>query len=155
MKKLIVMGLVLFATTGFAKEKIKKHRDRIRTGGFSEVRVEITAEEIDGVVKIIRKDIYCKGDGDMKCKDPNIIAPGTELDEMAWEYTPAERNIAQDIMNIGDMEIDRGVTSGHRINTVEFHDEVNQVSYYRTFTYTWVTNSLKEVSSVLDISDKF
>jgi len=158
--KIIIFATInlLLVSPMFAKEKVKKHRDQIRLGGYGQVRVQETAvvDETTGQVKYIRKDIFCDTQGDMKCRDQNIVSGGTELDfDNPSEYTASEKIQAQNIINLGDLDIDSGVQSGSKTSTVQFFNVVTGTSYYRTFTYVWVTNALNEVTSSLEISEKF
>lgn len=160
MKKKLLITLMLFAsiTVLFGKEKVKKHRDQIRINGFNQVRVEQTlmVEPSTGEIVVIRKDIYCDGAGDMKCKDQSIALGGTELDfENPSEYTQSEKIEAQSVIDLGDLDIDSGISSGSRSKVVQFYNVVTGTFYFRTFSYVWITNALGQVTSVLDISEKF
>jgi hypothetical protein len=158
MKKIIMitLALVLGVTMCFGKPKVKKHRDRIRLGGYLKVQSQtVTLVDANGM-EIVSKHIFCEGDGDMRCRDQNLGILDTELDwETPSEYTVSEKAVAQGIIDLGDNDIDNGSTSGTRTSTVQFLDVVTSTYYYRTFTYTWTSNVLNEVESVLDISNKF
>ena len=90
----------------------------------------------------------------MRCRDQNFILPETDFDNPA-QNNPSELLAAQVVIDLGDNDIDNGSTSGTRTSTIQFVDVVTSLTYYRTFTYTWVSTTLGEVNSVLDISDKF
>jgi hypothetical protein len=153
---MITLALALGVTMCFAKPKVKKHRDRIRLNGYLKVQTEsVTLVDGNGT-EFVSKHIFCEGAGDMRCRDQNLSILDTELDwETTSEYTGSEKAVAQGIIDLGDNDIDNGSTGGSRTSTVQFFDVVTNTYYYRTFTYTWVSNVLNEVESVLDISNKF
>ena len=155
MKKIIIVLLMTASVVVNAKEKVKKDRDQIRLG-YDKVNVEIIMG-VDAYGNVtFTKFVHCEDKGKMKCKDQNIAYNETELDfEVNSEYTGAEKLAAQNLIDLGDDDIDAGVLNGNKTETIQFYDVVNNTSYYRTFTYTWITDSNNKTTSILDISEKF
>jgi hypothetical protein len=81
--------------------------------------------------------------------------PTNELDVCDVAYTSAEKAVAEDVLVEGDNEIEAGTASGTVSQTIQFVNTETQQSYYRTFSYVWITNSDGTIDSSLSISEPF
>ena len=157
-RKLIFAGffLVLFSLTQ-AKEKIKKHRDQLRFGYGLVRSVEVYLVGPTGDLEHVRTDVFCNDSGGDRCRSSSLAYynPTNELDVFDQEYTLVEKNAAESLLTDGDTQIDGGVVSGNISNTIQFYNTVTSQFYYRTFSYTWLTNADGSLNSSLDISDPF
>ncbi|MCC6720635.1 MAG: hypothetical protein IT243_00405 [Bacteroidia bacterium] len=140
-----------------AKEPIKKHRDRLRFGYNVVETVEVYQVGATGSREYVRTDVYCREAGDDRCRASSIANsdPANELDVCNEVYASAEKAVAENILVEGDNEIEMGVASGTVSQTIQFVNTETQQSYYRTFSYVWITNSDGTIDSSLSISDPF
>lgn len=152
------MGMcILLIGSVSAKEKIKKHRDQLRFGYDKVTSKEVYEMGNDGELYHVRTDVWCSNGGSMRCRASSIANPDptNELDVFDPAYTPAEKAVAENVLVDGDTQIEGGSASGTVSQTVQFINTTTGQSYYRTFSYVWITNSDGTIDSSLDVSDPF
>ena len=137
-----------------AKKKVTKHRDQLRLG-YAHIKTTNVYDynPTTGAMELQHSTVICNGSGDQKCRNNNAFVLQTELDEFT-DLTVAEKAIAQQITNNGENNIDNGVANGNLTETHQFMN-LSGVSYFRTFTYSWITNTTGEIFSEINITDKF
>jgi len=150
-KFLISLVLLLFSISSSAY-KVTKHRDQLRLG-YSFVE-ECTSYGVnsDGSLYITQVNMSCREPGGLGCRvgANNINPPSNDLE---WaDFTSAEKAIGITMINDSEASIDLGQASGSTSQTVTFVSPSNQ-SYYRTFTFSWITNTDGSVDSIFEISD--
>lgn len=156
--KLFLTNLValLLCSSVFAGP-VKKHRDQLRFGyGFVE-STEVYEVGADGSSTHVRTDVNCRESGSQRCRASSIVYvdPTNELDVFGSQYTAAEAAAAEDVLVAGDGDIESGILSGTESETVQFINVETGVSYSRTFTYSWSTNTDNTIDSELSVSDQF
>ncbi len=153
----LLVALYFTGSSNVLADKIKKHRDQLRSGYDKVESKEIYMVGANGAMEHVRTDVWCTGGGSQKFRASSIAHPYplNELDIFGNEYTVAEKAIAESVLIDGDTQIEGGSTSGTTTQTVQFVNTSTGLSYYRTFSYVWITNSNGAVNSSLVISERF
>ena len=111
----------------------------------------------DGNVTIESLEIQCFNEGSMKCRASGIANSDAtnELDVFSEEFTLAEMAVAERVLRDGDDQITGGSLSGRTSEALQFVNTENGTSYFRKFSYVWITNEDGSISSALDVSDQY
>lgn len=153
----LLVGIYFLVSSNASADKIKKHRDQLRLGYDKVESKEVYTVGPNGDLEHYRTDVWCSGGGAQKCRASSISQPYPlkELDIFENKFTEAEKVIAERVLIDGDIQIEGGSTSGTISQTVQFVNTSTEQSYYRTFSYVWITNSNGTINSSLAISDPF
>lgn len=158
LKRIILFGCFFLFLGGVGNtfaEKIKKERDRWRLG--YESVTEVKEGELDANGNFIVTNIWltCTGGGNDKCRPTSIANSDYELDAFGAQFNTLEKIIGQNIMVLGENQIENGDQNGSHTETHNFVNIETGFSYYRTISFSWNTDPLGKVISELYISDPF
>lgn len=153
----LLVGICFLITSNASAEKIKKHRDQLRFGYDKVDSKEVYMVGPNGDLEHVRTDVWCSDGGSQRCRAASIAHPNplNELDIFENEFTEAEKVIAENVLIDGDTQIEGGSASGTISQTVQFVNTSTGQSYYRTFSYVWITNSNGTIDGSFDVSDPF